>query len=334
MKARALWLIIPWALFAAVAVGWVFYWNAVAATAETRLRDFVSAQNAQGADAALTRILRHGFPVLLRLELQGLSYAPARGGWRLTSDRADLNIDLLNPEHLILQAKAPISVTRADGAVTNIAADALIASLRTEHGVLKVAGLEADNLTADDPSKDGVLATQKLVANLRPDPRAAGEYQLALDLTGVTLPRPVRSFESFGLEVAAIRAAIVIEDGAALLHGENGDPLKPWRDAGGQLRFEALSLDWGPLQAQGAGVGGLDDQRRLRGALTLPIERPGPIFTALANGPNVDDSARRALALLAASFAISGDDITLDVEAENGVLRLEGLGVRALPPVY
>lgn len=334
MKARRLWLIIPWTLFAAIALGWVSYWHVAASAAETRIRDAVSAQNAQGAQAEVTRIVRHGFPVLLRLELQGVAYAPARASWRIATRRADLNIDLLNPEHVILAAKAPIALTRADGAVTTIAADALIASLRTKHGALAVAGLEADNLTLDDPSKEGVFSARKLVANARPDPRAAGQYQLALELTGMTLPRPVRSFESFGLEVASLAGAIVIEDGAALLHGADGDPLKPWRDAGGQLRFEALSLRWGPLEAQGSGVGGLDGQRRLRGALTLPLERPGPIFTALANGPHVDDSARRALALLAASFAISGDDITLDVEAENGVLRLEGLGVRALPPVY
>lgn len=334
MKKSALWLVIPWALFAAAAIGWVIYWHVVAGAAEARIAALIAAENAKGAQVAVARILRHGFPALMRLELQGLSYAPARGSWSATSARADLHIALTNPQHVKLEAKAPIEVSRANGAVTRIAADALIASLRSEGGALAAAGVEATNLTLDDPAAEGVLAARTMVANLRPDPRAAGEYQLALELGHLTLPRPVRSFEAFGLELAALRAAIVIEQGSALLNAGGENPLASWREAEGTLRFEALGLEWGPLQAQGSGHGGLDDQRRLAGALTLPIERPAPVFNALANGPNVNENTRRALGLLAAGYALSGDDITLDVEAKDGVLRLEGLGVRLLPPVY
>jgi hypothetical protein len=48
----------------------------------------------------------------------------------------------------------------------------------------------------------------------------------------------------------------------------------------------------------------------------------------------VDGDTRRAISLLAAGYALSGDDITLDLDANNGVLRIEGLPVRPLPPVY
>lgn len=334
MKIRNLWLWIPWALFAAAAIGWATYWHIVAGTAESRIHALLAQQNAQGAQASVARIVRHGFPALLRLELRGVSYAPARGGWSAASERTDLHIDLLKTEHLILEAEAPIAFTRESGAVTTLAAEALVASLRTSGGALAVAGIEADNLTLDDPAAEGVLSARKIVLNLRPDARAAGEYQLAFDATALSLPRPVRSFEAFGTDIEDMRAAIVIEHGAELLQGAQADPLGPWRDAGGQLRFEALMLDWGPLEASGHGAGGLDENRRLQGTLTLPIERPGPIFSAIAEGPNVNASTRRALSLLATSFALSGDTITLDVEAQDGVLRLEGLGVRALPPVY
>jgi hypothetical protein len=334
MKTRLIWLIIPWALFAAAAIGWTIYWHAVANAAETRVRDWIAAHNAGGGEAAVTSITRGGFPVLLRLELNGVALAPARGGWRVTTDRADIHVALTNPQHVKLEARAPILAARANGDLTTIAADALIGSLRTQDGALAVAGLEADNLTLDDPAKEGVLAVRKLVANLRPDPRAAGDVQLALELSDITLPRPVRSFEAFGLEAKSLRAAIVIERAPALMQSGDSDPLGPWRDAGGKMRFETLALDWGPLQASGTGTGGLDSERRLQGAMTLPIARPAPIFTALANAPDADQDARRALALLAAAYSLSGDDISLDVEAQSGVLRLEGVGVRLLPPMY
>jgi hypothetical protein len=334
MKTKYLWLVGPWAVFILLALGWTFYWNTVAGEAERRLNAALSEQQANGAAARIGAISRHGFPAIMRLQLNDVSYAPARGGWRATTARADLHVNLMNTEHVTLKAEAPIAIARADGSVTNVSADTMIGSLRTANGALAQAGIEADNLALDDPSEDGVLRARKLVINIRPDPRAAGEYQLSFDATELMLPRPVRSFETFGQEVVALRAAIVIEQGAALLESAPGDPTGPWREAGGRLRFEALALNWGPLQATGTGVGGLDAERRLTGALELPIEEPAPILSAIAQGENVSDDARRALALLATGFAFSGDGIDLDVEAQNGVLRLEGLGVRELPPVY
>jgi hypothetical protein len=334
MKIRGLWLIVPWALFILAALGWVFYWNYLANESERRLRAWAFEENAAGATASFDRIVRHGFPVLLRLELQGVNYAPARGGWRATTDRADLHVQVLNPQHVIFEAMAPIAVSRANGATTNVSADALLASLRTEGGALAVGGIEADNLVLDDPAQDGVLRATKVVLNVRPDPRAAGEYQVAFDAQTLTLPRPVRSFEAFGQDIAALRAAIVVEQGAALLDSSPEDPLGPWRTAGGRMRFDALVLNWGPLETTGTGDGGLDEQRRLEGRLVLPVERPAPVLTAIANGPNVNEDARRALGLLAAGYLVTGDDITLDIGAHDGVLRIEGLPVRPLPPVY
>lgn len=331
---RKAWLIAPWALFALLAAGWIVYWNIVAGEAEQRVRAWAAEQSQTGGDTTVGRIVRRGFPVLLRLELHDAAYAPARGGWRAETARADLHVQLINPQHVILEAAAPVTLSRADGAVTQISADALIASLRTRDGSLAVAGVEADNLVLDDPQQEGRLTARKIVLNVRPDPRAAGDYQLAFDAQGLMLPRPVRSFEAFGLDVPTLRAAIAITHGASLLETAPQDPLGPWREAGGRARFEAIELRWGPLETTGRGEGGLDEQRRLTGALTLPFERPAPVLTAIANGPNVNEDARRALALLAAGYAITGNDITLDVEARDGVLRLEGLPVRLLPPVY
>ncbi len=334
MKIRGLWLVVPWALFVLAALGWAFYWNYVANEAERRLRTWAFEQTAQGASASIDRVVRRGFPVLLRLELQGLTYAPARGGWRMTTERADLHINVTNPQHVTLEAKAPIAVSRANGAVTNITADALIATLRTRGSALATAGIEADNLVLDDPAQEGVLHAQKVVINVRPDSRAAGAYQLAFDAQSLTLPRPVRSFEAFGNDVSGLRAAIVVSHAAALLQTSPQDPLGPWRAAGGRMRFEALVLNWGPLETTGTGEGGLDDELRLQGRLVLPVERPAPVLTAIANGPNVDDDARRALGLLAAGYVVTGNDITLDASADDGVLRIEGLPVRRLPAVY
>jgi putative ATPase len=70
------------------------------------------------------------------------------------------------------------------------------------------------------------------------------------------------------------------------------------------------------------------DPRGLAGEVTLdPAARAA--IVQLASG-----DARRALSLLAAGYVVTGNDITLDIGAHDGVLRIEGLPVRPLPPVY
>lgn len=334
MKASRVWLLVPWILFALIVAGWIGWWNILASQAEGRLRAWATEQNTAGAHVTIGRVVRHGFPVLMRLEIQNFEYAPARGGWRATTPQLDLNVEMLQPEHIIFKAVQSISVSRSDGAVTNIAGRNLIMSIRTRGSALVQAGIEGDDVTLDDPAQDGVLAAQKIVANLRPDPRAAGDFQLAFDATQLRLPRAVRSFESFGTNLPAMRAAVVITHGGALLNASPNDPLGPWREAGGRLRFEGLALNWGPLETTGTGEGGLDEQHRLQGHLVIPIRRPAPVLNAIADGQNVDQSARRALQMLAAGYLVSGDEITLDVNADDGVMRVEHLPVRTLPPVY
>lgn len=321
-------------LFVLLALGWVGYWYYVAGAAEGRLREWAAAQTAQGAEVSLGSIVRHGFPVLLRLEVHDITYAAARGGWRAQTDRADLHVQMINPQHVILKAEAPIAISRADGAVTNVSARTLIASLRTAGGRLAVAGIEGSDLVLDDPAQPGTMTLQSLVANVRPDARAPGEYQVAIETHALTLPRPVRSFEAFGQDVQTLRGAIVVTHGAELMETSPQDPLGPWREAGGVLRFEALELAWGPLETTASGDGGLDEQRRIEGRLVVPVEHPSPVLMAIANGPSVNDDTRRALGLLAAGYLVTGDDITLDALANDGILRIEGLPLRPLPPVY
>jgi hypothetical protein len=332
MKNR-LWLIVPWALFILLVLGWAGYWHYVASRAEAQLASWAEEQTHQGARASFSRIVRHGFPVLMRLEIQDLGYAPVRGGWSADTERADLNIDLLNPSHVILSFEAPIQV-RHGQSLSTISSDALIASFEAHNGALHMAGIEGDAISVDDPEKEGALGIQKLVLNVRPDPRAEGDYQIAFQATNLRLPRAVRSFEAFGLDIPEVRTAVVATHGAQLLESTPDDALAPWRDAGGLLRFEAIALSWGPLQATGTGELSVDAQKRLSGHLALPIDEPAPVFRALADGPGVSDDAKNALRLLATAYTLNNNGLTLDVDAANGTLRLEGLPVRSLPPAY
>ena len=331
---RYAWLIMAWSLFAIIVAGWLIYWNIVASTAEARLAGWVAQQNAGGAHAAYQHVSRHGFPVLMRLQIDGVSYAPAHGDWRAETARADLNIEMLNTQHVIVQPRSQIALLRGDTVIAAISAETLLLSVRMENGALAVAGVEADKLRLEDRSQSRVLGAAKLVANLRPDPRLAGDYQLALRADGVTLPSPVRGLEAFGLNIPVLQADIVIEQAALLWQGGQDDPLEAWRAGAGKLRFEALGLNWGPLQTIGAGAASLDRARRLTGELSLPIAAPAPVFNALAEGPSLSASARRALKLLGTGYALNQRQLLLHVAAHDGVLSIEGLPLRTLAPAY
>ena len=91
---------------------------------------------AQAQAPALAVLSATAFPTLLRLELQDASYARAcarrlaRGTARL-----DLHLNLTNTEHVTL-SQSRIAISRSNGAVTNVTADALIATIRMKAAAL------------------------------------------------------------------------------------------------------------------------------------------------------------------------------------------------------
>jgi hypothetical protein len=331
-KPRRLWLIIPWVLFALLAAAWIGYWFIVANTAQERLATWVAGQQARGAEASYARVQARGFPVLLRLEISDFAYAPPGGDWRAQTPRLDLHINLISTSHLIFEAKAPISIGRADGSSSVLTADALLVSVRNNGAALAQASIEADALALDDPAQEGVLRAQKLVISVRPDPRDASAFQVAADATALTLARPVRSFESFGQEIGALRAAIVLEHGTSLM--APSDPLEAWRGADGKARFEALSLHWGALEATGQGEASIDDARRLAGRLELTIPNPSAALAAFAESPSLTSNIRSTVRALSVGYAITGDDVLFDIDARDGMLYIEALPVRELAPLY
>ena len=329
------WLIVPWALFLLVVAGWVFYWYAVAGGAEQKLAQWADGERARGAQVTYGPVQRHGFPVLMRLELDNVHYRAARAQWSVDTPRIDLNIEMLDPGHVIFASKAPMVLRHADGATNTINADTLVLSLHSRGATLVQDGIEAANLSITDSAKPGTLHITHATMNLRPDPAAPTQYQLALTATDVTLARPVRSFEPFGQNIASIDAGIVIAQGALLFApSPTGDMLEPWRHAGGGAHFGMLALKWGPLDAQGQGDAGLDDLHRLTGHLKLRLNHPGDAVSAMAQSENIPHDAKQALQAMALGLMLSNRHISFDVDAADGQLKIENASLRTLDPLY
>lgn len=333
-RPRRLGLIIPWTIFAILVIGWVAYWFVLANLAQSRFNAAVEAERANGAEVQIGETRAGGFPLQFALTLTDVSYAPSDRSFRASTPRLVVHVNVLNPYHLLVGFSAPVDIARSE-TTSRLTATKALASIRFSNGALARASLEGEGLRIDDLSKpgDGVLIAKTLV-HLRPDERAAGAYQLALQMEQVALPEPVRAFETFGQTIEALNAAIALDHAEAFSNAPRGDLLGPWSAAGGQARVEALNLAWGALHTQAQGTLTVDDARRPQGSLTLKLSEPATTLRALANSPTLSSDAKRAVQVAALAYALSGDQIDIPLLADDGFLKLATIPLRPLPPLY
>ncbi|MGE3143404.1 MAG: DUF2125 domain-containing protein [Hyphomonadaceae bacterium] len=332
---RRLGLIIPWALFALIALGWTAYWNMLAHRARAYLEEAFAAERARGAHMTIGETSLRGFPLQCAFELRDVSYAPAGGAFAAMTQRVIVHVNVLNAQHVIVAFPAPLAFTRRDGRATSISGQGALLSVHTAAGALARASFEADALALSDPAKPAE-ATRfgRTLLHLRPDPRTPGAYQLAAQFEHIVLPRPAASLEGLGQEIAALDIAMVIEQGAALFNAPRGDALGAWAATGAQARLEGFGISWGAAQGAGHGAVRIDAERRLAGALSFKLEQPAQAFAALARSPALSRDARQGLqtAALAASFSQGALEIPLT--AADGWLRVGPARVKELKPLY
>lgn len=297
-----LWLYAPWALFVLGAIAWCVYWLVLAQHYETRIAAWVAAQEQAGGEAHVGAITRQGFPAMLRFELTDVAYAPREHPFALSTAHMTLHVNLTDPRHFYLERKAPFTLTHGDDRSNLDASTAILSLALSKHG-LSYAGLEADRITLDNPEATGVFTLGHIVANMRPDPRNAEDWQLALTLSAIHLARPVTAFEPLGQDIADLQGAIV------------------WTPAQ-RARIEGLELQWGEAHANVLGEIGMDDAHRLSGSLNV---------TAPRDTLRLPPSALRAAVL---ARQPTQDPIAFTLDADDGALRVEGRAVRDLAPLY
>ncbi|MGE0045059.1 MAG: DUF2125 domain-containing protein [Hyphomonadaceae bacterium] len=328
-------LIIPAILFVVLALGWTAYWHILKDQAARRIEAALAHERAAGAEANATIVRAWGFPLELAFDLADVSYAPADGAWRASTQRMRLNVSPTNPQHLIAELPAPLTLAFRGERGTTLTGEGLIVSIRTRGNALAQAGVEGANVRYADPAPDGRSFTAgRLVANLRPDPRTQSAYQFSLDIENFGLARPVRAFEPFGTIIERASARIVLERGAALMQLTRRDPLEAWARDNGSASIESARVQWGPATIEGRGRVGVDAERRFDGRIDVTFEDPAEAIRALSQSESIPRDARRALELFAVGAALSGDDLDTNVAASDGWLSLGGIRVREIAPLY
>jgi hypothetical protein len=106
-----------------------------------------------------------------------------------------------------------------------------------------------------------------------------------------------------------------------------------WRDGGGSVQLQRVSVDWGPLHVSGSATLALDEQLQPMGAGISHLAGYGATLDALAAGGTLSRSAATAAkAVLSLLANAPVDDETADVEVPL-TLQYRTLSMRQVPLV-
>jgi hypothetical protein len=262
-KFNRLGLYIPWVAFVTLVTGWCVYWHVLKDKAVEALDGAIAQVRDAGGDAGYEKLRTRGFPTHLTLVLETVWLES--GGARFEVKKLPVSINMVSPRHLIIDLQDGVRHRPKDGnwrALSMRHGAMSIRFTRTQLARLSL-DMEAPILRREDT--DTAFSTTRLLAHLRPDPRAAGDLQLALEIEGASFPEPVAGLAALGTQIQHLKALVVLENAAA---GMAARSLSGWKKRGG-LRFEGLEAGWGALSATGTGALTFDKAGRPQGVLHL-----------------------------------------------------------------
>src|SRR5262245_16204585 len=123
-------LFIPIAVFFLFASGWTIYWHVLKHEAARRIEAALASQRAAGAEANAQIVRGWGFPRELTFELENVTYAPRDRAWRAATEKLRLNVNPVNPAHILIEAPAPIDIVWRSGRSARLSGRDLRASVR------------------------------------------------------------------------------------------------------------------------------------------------------------------------------------------------------------
>lgn len=331
---RRLALVLAGIVLLVVAAHGAVWWLATARLM-AEAEGWVSAERALGNTVTHGPAVRGGYPLEARVTLPGFRY---RGGVALPGGALLPVAGQASEVTLVLAAEAPrrlgIAVAcpceAGAGAAQQMPIDA--AELRAELPLGR--GGQGPTLTG----REIVLYLPEgrlFVAQLRARLPEAAAATLSADAFGVVLPPPEAQWP-LGARIAAISAEATLR-GAIPAGPSPARALAAWRDRGGALSVERVSLVWGPLTLRGAATLGLDPALQPRGEATAVLGGYAATVDrlvgagVLARGP----AALLRLGLAAASRPGEGGERVVDIALalEDRTLSVARIPVARLPPV-
>lgn len=337
MNAKSLrrWFLSLAALGAIAFAFYGYYWHRIAEELRDGLAPWASAQQAQGYKASWDEVEIGGFPGSFRFRFTKASFGAERPlpvaldlpvlvawaepwnlhHWRFTSESGAKLSDALGA--------ASVDLGRLDGSVElgNQGGGVLDVSAFDLTGAGLVAGTHVAGATAHIELPARAPATHLDTA-----------FDLALQLSGITLPGPV---PGFGNSVNELAFSAQLKGG--LPQGPFVHALAQWRDQGGTIELGSFRLRWGALLIDASGTLALDQALQPEGALSAVITgQDAAVDLAVSTGTlQASDAtiAKAVLDLLAKPAADGQKAITVPLTLQQDRLFLGPAAIAQFAPI-
>lgn len=333
-RVRPLKIVLPVVI---LAVAYAGYWLVLAHLVERGIDDWIGQQRAIGGEVETAALAVGGFPLVVRTDVQNFALRHPDGvalrGARLVAEArpwapnvVDIRLDggalLTLP---VLVGQVPVMMTARDGA----------GALRfTLGGALGNARLGLNEIAVEGTPSGRVTAASAELTGEQPGPDPDATLRLtgeAHDLTVERIPLPQ-------LGSVIHTAALTLSLTGPVPRAPHVADLTAWRDAGGTLRIERLTLVWGALSVEASGTLVLDQALQPRGRLDAQVRGHAEVIQALvaagALRPTEASLATLALNMMAGPPGPDGvATLRAPLVIENGVVSLAGFPLGPMPRI-
>jgi hypothetical protein len=332
-RRRTLWLIllaVPLVLLAADTV----YWRIVAGNLEQGFTRWVAVQKANGWIEQNGTASIGGWPFAATLAIPALSLThegpgmPGAVAW--SAERITLRIALARPTMLEIAPEGQQQVRLAANPAVSYTAGRLRLVLPLQATDWPdFTDLAAANLRAETPA--GIVSVRSLQLRLLFHPEAhSGEPAAIASLHAADIGLPPGVVRPLGPSVTRLEIEAAMS-GPLPAAGRIADQAANWRDGGGSLEIQRLTLAWGPLDVTASATLALDDQLQPMGAGNAHIVGYAETLDAFAAHSMISRSAATAAKAVLSLLANAPDDGSRpDVEVPL-TLQYRTLSMRQVP---
>ncbi len=321
-------LIIPFALFALLVIGWIVIWFFARNTFEQRVDQWVSAERAAGSKVDFKSKSVGGFPFRLELDVTSPDYQRT-DGLKWSGERVQLVVQPWNPSHAIFRFPGMSRLTDRRGLThTFDVRGASAGSVSVVDGDVRRFALkfdEASLLLFGNPYE-----VDDLTLNFAPRPEAPDDLMIAADWKMIELERAPRDAPYLGNQLGESRFVGEITQFFPALTAANGEPggfAKALGAAGGKLTIGQGQFAWGPMKL---GVKGdlAFAEKGASGVVGVRLEEPDTLKDAMRKAGYWDAMTQFALMPLEDASANGG---FLELKIADNQLLLRGEPVFRLP---
>jgi hypothetical protein len=319
-------LVIAVLLLLVVCGAYTAFWFVVAGKLEEGLTDWAQSARAQKLDVSWRQLRVGGFPLAFEIELREAALRD-----EAITPPAELHAPLLSGStrpwnfrawRLIAPGGLSVAAGPAADPVAKLTARAASgAVVVADEGATIWLGLDQARAEAGQQIAAHTGDFWLILPPHSPESHTERCVALAADLHGVTLPQLPAPFVNPVDEIA-----FVIEVKGAIPAAPPRQAAAAWRDSGGTMELDRLTLRWGRIAITGSGTLALDRDLQPIGGFSGAVEGYEDLMAALvATGrmrPGDARLARVALAMLAKAGPDGRPEIATSFTIQNGEMFL------------